>query len=86
MTKPTAQKLLAAMMATLIFLAPAACAIYTKDKCYLEDSKYQIVSKLFLESGSLDLVERQLVDYEWRRCEINEALYRLTKEFEVVPQ
>ncbi|MBI1784168.1 hypothetical protein HYR69_03410 [Candidatus Sumerlaeota bacterium] len=69
----------------LIFFLPAACALYRNDRCYVEDEDYAVAHKLFVESGSLDLVQRQLREFKWRRCEINETIYRLTKEFEVVP-
>lgn len=72
------------LLLSLALLAPAACALYRDDRCYVEDEQYQIAYNLFLESGSIDLVERQLRDYQWRRCKINESLYRLRKEFEVV--
>lgn len=67
-------------------LSPAACAIYRNDKCYIDETEYQIAYSLFLEAGSLDLVKRQLTEFEWRRCKINEAVYRLTKISEVTDE
>lgn len=42
--------------------------------------------EMYLRTGSLDLVERQLDDLQWQRCKINETIYRLGKEFEVLPE
>lgn len=77
-------KIAALLLLSFLLLAPVSCALYRNDRCYVEDEQYQIAYNLFLESGSLDLVERQLEAYEWRRCKVNETLYRLQKEFEVV--
>ncbi len=75
---------IAASLFAAAFLSPSACALYRNDRCYVEDDQYRIAYNLFIESGSLDLVQRELKDFEWRRCAINEAVYRLEKEFEVV--
>lgn len=64
-------------------LAPTGCALYRRDRCYLEDEKYSIARGLFIESGSLDLTQRRLETLQWQTCEVNEALYRIEKEFEV---
>lgn len=77
-------KLCAALLCAAILLSPAACAIYRDDHCFVEEDQYKIAYSIFLSSGSLDVVERQLKLREWRRCQINEAVYRLQKEFEVV--
>lgn len=76
--------LIPCLLASALFLAPAACSLYRNDRCFVEDDMFEIAENLFIESGSLDLVERQLVELEWRRCEINETLYRISKQFEVV--
>lgn len=64
-------------------LAPG-CAGLRTERCYVEDDQYSIAYNMFVESGSLDLVEQQLSDFQWRRCVINEVIYRLTHEFEVI--
>ncbi len=67
-----------------VFLAPLACALYREDRCLVEEAQYKIAHQLYVESESLDLVERQLKEMGWPRCKVNEAKYRLKKEFEVV--
>lgn len=62
------------------------CALYRNDHCYVTPDKYTLARNLFIETGSLDLVERRLHDLQWQRCEVNEAIYRLRKEFEVLPE
>jgi len=62
------------------------CALYRRDRCYVEDAQYQLAYNLFIESGSLDVVRLQLEDLQWSRCKVNEIVYRLTKEFEIVAE
>ena len=50
------------------------------DRCYIEDSQFVFADQMYDRMGSLQLVEQELCNvYEWRQCEINEALYRLRK-------
>lgn len=64
----------------------SGCAIYREDRCHVEDLRYGIAKDLFVESGSIDIVERRLRANKWQTCEINEILYRLDKEFEIVSE
>jgi hypothetical protein len=86
MQRPRALPLLAsaALLATLVF--GASCALYSQDRCYVPDNEYALAHDLFVQTGSLDLVEKSLKDQEWETCKINEALYRLQKEFQVLPE
>lgn len=70
----------------LAICTTSACSLYTKDRCYVEDEDYGLARIIYLESGSLELVELRLESFEWRRCAINEAIYRLTKEFEIIDE
>lgn len=57
---------------------PVACQY--GDRCFIEDSTFIVADQLYSQYGSLDLVERHLCEIlQLRRCEINEALYRLKK-------
>jgi hypothetical protein len=50
------------------------------DRCYIEDSQFAFADQLYDRVGSLQLVDQELCNYyQWKRCEINEALYRLRK-------
>ena len=50
------------------------------DRCYIEDSQFAFADQLYDRTGALHLVEKELCEfYEWKRCEVNEALYRLRK-------
>ena len=83
---PTAPKIVRAFVAASVAaaaLALASCELYQTDRCFVDEQVYEIAYGLFMESGSLDIVERRLTFYEWQRCEINEVIYRLEKEFEV---
>lgn len=50
------------------------------DRCYIEDSQFAYADQMYDRMGSLKLVEQELHrTYQWRACEINEAMYRLRK-------
>lgn len=50
------------------------------DRCYIEDSQFAYADQMYDRMGSLKLVEQELHrTYQWRPCEINEAMYRLRK-------
>lgn len=74
-----------ALLAAVVPLA-ASCTTYREDRCYLEDPEYDFARALFLRTGSIDVTHRYLETNEWMRCQINEAIYRLSKEFEVIDQ
>ena len=73
-------------LALLALALPGGCALYRNDRCWVPDDQYAYARELFIATGSLELVERQLADLEWRRCRRNEVVYRLQKEFEVLPE
>lgn len=75
-------------VAALLLLACglSGCALYREDKCWTPPEQYQIARELFIQTGSLDLVRERLKDLQWRNCRINESIYRLQKEFEVLPE
>ena len=51
-----------------------------EDRCYIEDSQFAFADQLYDKVGALQLVEQELRDrYQWKACEINEAVYRLRK-------
>ena len=60
---------------------PQDClAASSGDRCYIEDYQYVMADQLYSRLGSLALVERHLCEVEqWKKCEVNEALYRLRK-------
>jgi hypothetical protein len=50
------------------------------DRCYIEDEQFVHADQLYSQMGSLDLVARYLREEDqWRKCEVNEAVYRLRK-------
>lgn len=74
---------LTAALGIVLFASLTGCALYRNDKCYVEDRDYRLAKELFIESGSLDAVRKQMELMEWSTCEKNEVVYRLSKEFEV---
>jgi hypothetical protein len=48
---------------------------------YLTDQQYAFARKSYDSTGSLVLTEKALVDKRWQRGQINEARYRLTKQY-----
>ncbi|MEN6627771.1 MAG: hypothetical protein ABFD69_16210 [Candidatus Sumerlaeia bacterium] len=82
-------KSLRCFMAVVILaaaLTAAGCSLYRNDRCYLSDEQYAVARELFVQTGSLDLVQQRLVALQWKISERNEAVYRLQKEFEVLPE
>lgn len=63
--------------------ALSSCALYRNDRCYLTDPEYVAAKKYYDKSNSLVLTEEYLQDRHWARCKVNEALYRLKKEYEL---
>ncbi|NQU43409.1 hypothetical protein HQ520_08985 [bacterium] len=48
---------------------------------YISDSKYEMARTAYDQTNSLLLTENRLRELNWQRAEINEALYRLKKEY-----
>lgn len=71
---------------TLVLSLTLGCSLYRNDHCYVPDEQYAQARTMFIQTGSLDLVQRQLEDLQWRHCKVNETMYRLQKEFEVLPE
>jgi hypothetical protein len=67
-------------------LASVGCALYRNDRCWVSPEEYAQARDIFLQAGSLDLVHKRLDDLDWKTSKINETLYRLRKEFEVLPE
>ena len=70
---------------TLTILMPA-CSLYRHDHAYVPPDQYGQARAFFIQTGSMDLTERHLNDLQWSQGRVNEALYRLHKEFEVLPE
>ena len=52
------------------------------DRCWVDDYRYKKAKEIYEKTQTLDLVRYYLKNqHEWRRCEINEVLYRLRKEY-----
>ena len=75
-----------AALAAALGAGASSCALYRSDRCIVDDWQYEIAHDMFVETGSLAVVQSRLRDYQWKRCEINECVYRLEKEFEVVSE
>ena len=77
------QKLRTALVGLLLLALPAisACSLYRDDHIYLTDQEYAFARKTYDATGSLVLTEKALVDKHWQRGQINEARYRLTKQY-----
>lgn len=72
--------------ALLISTLTLGCSLYRNDHCFVPDEKYSQARDLYIRTGSLELVERTLVDLQWQSCMVRETVYRLQKEFEVLPE
>jgi hypothetical protein len=51
-----------------------------RDRCFIEDEHFLLADRLYATQGTLHLTERHLrEELQWRDCEVQEALYRLSK-------
>ena len=78
-------------LAVLLTAAVLTCSLlggcasrYGPNRSYLTPSKYQYVQQLYAKTNSLQIVQLTLEKEHWRRSQINEALYRLEKENEII--
>ena len=68
---------------SFICLSFFACNSFDGDKMYIPDSQYETAKRIYNETGSVQLTSAKLKELHWRKGEINEAVYRLTKEYEI---
>ena len=79
------QSFLFAGAIVLLAVVLAGCgASFGARRTYLSPTKYQYVQQLYAKTHSLQIVRRTLEEERWLRPEINEALYRLEKENEII--
>lgn len=64
-----------------VLLCLAGCSLYQNDRQWLWDSEYLWVRDVYDRCGSVDVVEKVLRDRSWTRAQINEARYRLSKDY-----
>lgn len=76
-------RILAWGIVLLPIAAGVGCSIYRKDRCYVDETKYEPMRQIFIEAGAIEMVKREMARLQWSRCEQNEVLYRIRKEFEV---
>ena len=62
-----------------IFLISLSCSWYQDERCWIGDTRFLAVQQLYDKTGSLDIVIQTLNDKGWKKCEVNEAVYRLKK-------
>ena len=70
-----------ACLLLLSLLSFSACSLYHEDRMYLTDQEYAFARKTYDSTGSLLLTEKALLDKRWQRGQINEARYRLAKQY-----
>lgn len=69
------------VIALIIVMTMMACSWRERDFCWISDTYYNKARELYLKTGSLEIVKQTLKDNYWTPGEINEAVYRLKKEF-----
>jgi len=69
-------------MVLLIFIILFAGCGFRADRCWVDDYRYGSAKEIYEKTQTLELVKYYLENqHSWRRCEINEVLYRLKKEY-----
>jgi len=73
----------AGLLLLSVLLAPIfSCSLYRNDRMWIPDKKYEVARKTYDNTNSLALTEQALREsHEWQRAEINEAIYRLKKQY-----
>lgn len=74
-------RILLSITIVIILLVLAGCAWQQRDRCWISKSQYKEAKNLYDKVGSLELVRQTLKDDNWLNGEINEAIYRLKKEY-----
>lgn len=69
------------VLALITLALGAGCVGGPHDKCFVDPVHYREARRAFERTQSLEVVEQGLRDAHWPRCQINETIYRLEKEF-----
>ena len=48
----------------------AGCALYRNDRAWVSDEQYALARQMYLQTGSLDLVQRRLADGLRGKCRL----------------
>jgi len=73
--------ILQSVMCICIVLVFVSCGWRAEDRCWIDKAKYEQARELYLSTASLEIVKESLEDAHWTTPQINEAVYRLKKEF-----
>ena len=79
------RKTLLSLTVLTCFLLASACQIYEPgQRAYISDYRYDTVQEIYDTTGSLELTRESLrEDPTWSQPEINEAIYRLKKQYQL---
>ena len=71
------------LFALLLALCAGGCALNSRsDRAWISKEKYEQAVGVYNKTGSLALLEKGLSESPvWTRAEINQAIYRLRKEY-----
>jgi hypothetical protein len=69
------------VLLALATLTLAACSLYRQDRAWISDDKYRVARDEYNKTGSLLLTELELERLHWGGAEVNEAIYRLKKQY-----
>lgn len=70
------------LLLALLLTATLGCSLYRNDRMWISEEKYATARSAYDTTGSLALTEEALREsHVWQRAQINEAIYRLKKEY-----
>ncbi|MFH0794324.1 MAG: hypothetical protein V2A74_09870 [bacterium] len=75
------KKWFVAILLSLAVFGSTGCSWYISGRCWVDENRYTEAKRLYNRTGSIALTHSMLEDEGWRRCEINEVVYRLKKEY-----
>lgn len=77
------KRFILSILTAAVFFSFTACASFEGDRKYISDVQYEMARKIYNETGSLQITESKLLKEHWHPGEVNEAIYRLSKQYHI---
>lgn len=74
------RRILACLILAAVAAGASSCATIRRDRCYLAETRYLGMKRIFEQTGSYQRVAQAMKDEQWADCEINSFRYRLRND------
>lgn len=68
------------LLAIALTLLTSSCSWISRDRCYVEETRYMAMKAIFEQTGSYQRAAQAMKDDGWAHCEVNTFRYRLRKD------